>query len=580
MEIAGPKTTVIGVAVTIAVALLALFFIKPMLFPGAVIPPGFTPISISSATFQSSNPDLNADAFLLTAALDGSSGYAKIDSTVPGFQGEADLTIQVTRNNVFYQLTESSESISPYGVHGLTCCVDASCATTRQGFWYHSTPQWVTNYFSSFPAYDYEVVVAITNKTGNQVTGVITPGNKTVFLKSAEGELVAKAYLPGALLGDVGAPNPAVKAVALRTVGTQDYRTASWLTAMQYQSSVYALQAQALALKDCTNTAVSEYRLTALQGLVTAVANAYNAVDASSYSEPPWQCVFVGTNFVCPAPQTRINLLNLVLKADWVKFVVPSSQPKIVSAPPASFVARIASHYYDVVVQNVGSETDSFDVSMSCVPALSALSELSARVSLDPGAQATLQLVVSAGVGDYSCVVQAHSVNDPRKADAVAAVLSFFKPPCIFGCCIGMLDYADLACPLPQTIVVNTTVYNVVYSCVNNACIETRTVVGCTPTPPQCPPGTQETCVNNAWQCVLIPTTSTTSTTTTSTTTTTIPGITTTTLPTPIPTITPSPTITPTPTPQPIQLGWDSILLVAAIAFLIAVAVILWRRRK
>jgi len=152
----------------------------------------------------------------------------------------------------------------------------------------------------------------------------------------------------------------------------------------------------------------------------------YNSIEQNFISSNPSQSSYCSnvnysgpsTTYSCtPTSSVAVPAVRLIVNANLVGVVLPSGQPKIISvsggtASPGQTV-NLA-----VTVQNIGNDSDSFDVSLTGPVALSFAS---ARLNLSAGATGTanIQLQGAGVIGNYT--VRAASVNAPLNTDSASA---------------------------------------------------------------------------------------------------------------------------------------------------------------
>lgn len=301
-------------------------------------------------------------------------------------------------------------------------------------------PEWDVYRISSQAKLSYEAVVRVTiEDTKETFECVIDPITKVCELGD-----FGSVQFAGNLMADRSCPVPAVDERVIRNIDTKEWRSIDASVGSRYAYYVQNLEGmKEMDIDYYTFTAVP-YEIISTQttwngaGCDPAVGNpifpittAMNGVYNRIPNDKPlfdFGCkVEDDNNYVCSDTSSVVYpLLKLTIKGSKVGIFTPDGQPKIMGVSTLSGratqegyseqikldPARLTKLY--VGIKNIGSEEDSFDVSIDCpFP----LSQQSSRIPVSAGRIGIAELVVSGDGLIQSCNIRANSVSFPANRD-------------------------------------------------------------------------------------------------------------------------------------------------------------------
>lgn len=301
-------------------------------------------------------------------------------------------------------------------------------------------PEWDVYRVSSQAKFGYNAIVTVTLEESNEVFEcIIDPITKVCDLGD-----FGSVQFAGNLLADKSCPVPAVDERVIRNIDTKEWRSIDASVGSRYAYYVQNLEGmKEMNIDYYTFTAVP-YEVFSTQttwngaGCDPAVGNpifpittAMNGVYNKIPNDNPlfdFDCsVENDNNYVCrDSSRVVYPLLKLTVKGSKVGIFTPDGQPEIMGVSTLSGratqkdyteqikldPAKLTKIY--VGIKNIGSEDDSFDVSIDCpFP----LSQQSSRIAISSGKIGISELVVSGDGLIQSCNIRANSVSYPSNRD-------------------------------------------------------------------------------------------------------------------------------------------------------------------
>lgn len=384
---------------------------------------GYTTLALTQASYISSDTFFNGEpAYSLTVAVDGSSGKSRgtiSPNDILEFTNDKtpsnSFDIEVVLENQTCKYTVQTQSSIPVyayswvptrvvgGAGGgfpprdfgyissgcaeyvaytrFTAC--ASISKTKIGEVYR---------IDSVSQYDSNLKINLITATENYETRLST------LVKSSEIEGTLRASFVGGLMGTQSCPIPSSDTVLYRPINTNQLlpKSSAYLSSLQLY-------------KDTEPTPQNGYTDR------TSLVNAFLASTgfSSAYCSGV-QTIGQETIYSCtPQSPVSIPLVKLLVKADTLGIVVPSSQPEIIEVK-TKLIEPATTFNLPVVIKNVGDETDSFDIS---VIGKREINTQPTRVSLSAGEQREVSVPIQGSgiIGDYK--VLAVSANNPDMKD-------------------------------------------------------------------------------------------------------------------------------------------------------------------
>jgi len=399
---------IIPIVIIIGVIIIGMFATNTFSIGG-----GFSTLSLTQGTkYVSSDTFFDGQpTYTLAVIADGSAGSLRgtfspsqvADFTV-GVQPQKGFAIAVDINNQTCKYTLGSKigEAWTYEDFQYPCNTGGGSYCT----FHHGTKQGDLYYIDSTPHYDTQVKVSLTPDGSSPISVQLSPS-----LTSAEVAGVMKVSTVGSLQGTQGCPVPSSDTILYRPIGG----------AAMYPKPSYMIS-DLMKVQPVPAGFIGEQLYTPT-GTTTSEANSiYNKLidaskpQASSYCD---NAVWLDTStmYVCtPASPIALPMLKMVVKASELGVVIPSGIPKIISISSPTIEAGTTSKY-DIQIQNIGTETDAFDIA---IVGKTAISLSATRINLAAGQTQTIQARVQGSgiIGNYN--VTATSVNDAKKTDSLA----------------------------------------------------------------------------------------------------------------------------------------------------------------
>lgn len=294
---------------------------------------------------------------------------------------------------------------------------------------------------STATEFGYDAVVKVTmEETGETFECVIDPVTKACELGD-----FGSVKFAGNLVADKTCPVPGADTQLLRDIDSKEWTEVDSSIGSSLASYLTSLnKIQEMNIDYYTFTAIPEEEVISSStirgsGCDPAIGNplfpeitAMNGLQKKIPSEQPtdfgYTCSVENDNkYVCDTGASVVYpLLKLTVKADKVGIFIPDGQPEVQGISLSSFDAKKSDSRLNinldpnqiekiyVGIKNIGSEDDSFDVSLNCpFP----VSQQSSRVSISAGSTEVAQLLVSGDGLIQDCTVDAVSVNYPSNKD-------------------------------------------------------------------------------------------------------------------------------------------------------------------
>ena len=472
---------------------LAILILKPIPLE---IAPGFATLSIQNIEFQSSNPDFNGPAYLITAVVSGSGEkfYAKITpDLVKSFTGEqtisgdVEIYIDLVEQKCKYPVNVTNEyvrrltiakgnyerrfgllwSVSPniywVPIYHYGCCL-SSCSSRMDGWdavGVHADNIKQVARVSSAALYDYKVKVTI-NYSDGTVEEYITPQQTSVLLDD-----VGRVKWIGSMVGTQSCPTPATDTIILRDVKTGEYTPHSLQAYIQYASEDSMLKLNLDSAKGPRYYECPRYYYPQAKEGFTEVVTRYNQiVDYLLSSKPPvsplGEIENIESNLlyvIRPTQPAIFPTIQIVLNAEKVGVIIPQGQPVITEIPQIP-IFEGGLYKYPIKIKNLGEEESVFNVKLECP---TPVTFRATPVGIGPGEEKTVYLEVSSSQAlEEVCTVTAYDINNPELSDVKQFVLKIELQPCPFECCANV-SYQPKPCPPYRSKIVKYAEYDPAY---------------------------------------------------------------------------------------------------------------------
>jgi hypothetical protein len=315
-------------------------------------------------------------------------------------------------------------------------------------------PKYDLYQISSVAEYAYQAKVTVTmDATGEKFSCIIDPITKVCDLGD-----FGQVKFAGNLVADKTCPVPATNTMLLKDLDTQKFipvnsgigsSLSAYLTSLnkvgQMNIDYYTFTAVPIG-EVITATTLSSARARcdpAVGNPVFPEVTAMNGLFKKVPTEAPtinYGCsVDANNKYVCKSGGSVVYpLLKLTVKASKVGIFIPQGKPKILGIATTTSDATTPGFKSDIKfnpgviqdiyvgVQNIGSEDDSFDVSLNCpFP----VSQQSGRVAVASGGTATAKLSATGDGLIQTCSIIANSVGFPANRDE-STVKVVVNPSC------------------------------------------------------------------------------------------------------------------------------------------------------
>jgi len=322
--------------------------------------------------------------------------------------------------------------------YNLLCCFNSGMVTgvaVDNGDWNVQSmgivPDYQVQEIQTTPMTSYKGKVVVTFADGTKYEAVIDEKTKIAEL----GELGNVKWV-GNLIGTQFCPQPAINTGLLKDLSTGEYKAVSSGAGSNYQSYLDTLNELTRTDADhFTFTLVSPTSVTAIDPAVggdiiytsyTKLNSLFGDLDNENKLS---DCKFSTLNnrYEC-VTQTPVvlPLLKLTIKSSEVGIFIPDGKPEIVAFSTTSNKATTPDYFEKIVlnpseltklyvgIKNIGSEDDSFDVSIDCPFPVSQQSD---RIVVASGLVDVAELLVSGDGLIQSCNIRANSVSYPDNRD-------------------------------------------------------------------------------------------------------------------------------------------------------------------
>lgn len=399
---------------------------------------GFTPISLSNVLFQSNDPELAGDAWLLTVVVDGggNSAFGSFDNTQVQANGKTavnDFTLQIDLLNsrVEYPIQNDYDILYLVEYANIGIQLDPQRACTGRGFQYFVKPEGSLDTWCFRDTAQgikgtikegkeiFNAGITLKREDGNTQTAVINNIDATSVAIGTE----ARARWIGNLYTGEQLPNPQGQDIcalyassvfstirAWRTVDCSDFQ--GWQAS--YNSLITCATTSANAPKICADNSNAQ---------ASAVLQGKPFVNAGGISSSITGNSETGLVTLPLGRQLSFPVISLKIKASYIGIFVPVGRPDIIGATSADFKTG-SDGIIRVTVRNIGDGLGSFDVSSVCNSPFS--SNDRTRVTLNPQQQTDAYLIVRADVTQTTegrCTINAIDVNKPENADSALVIV-------------------------------------------------------------------------------------------------------------------------------------------------------------
>jgi len=292
-------------------------------------------------------------------------------------------------------------------------------------------PSYQVQEIQTTPMTSYNGKVTVTFDDGTVYEALIDEKTNVASL----GELGSVKWV-GNLVGTQFCPQPSINTGLLKDLSTGEYKSVSAGAGSNYQSYLDTLNELTRTDADhYTFTLVSPTSIKAIDPAVggdviftsyTKLNSLYNDLAREQKTS---DCAYntLTNRYECQTDNPVVlPLLKLTIKSSEVGIIVPDGKPEILGISTklgretqANYTEKIQLNPSQLTklyvgIKNVGSEDDSFDVSIDCPFPLSQQSD---RLSILSGKIGTSELVVSGDGLIQNCKVRANSVSFPENRD-------------------------------------------------------------------------------------------------------------------------------------------------------------------
>lgn len=394
---------------------------------------GFSTLSLSSVNFQSNDPDVGGDAWILLINNNGGGQSATgtfLSSQISSGTKQANegftLEVNNVRNDVEYQIRNDAVPLYVYSYSNIGFQLDPVGACNQRGSQFTVKPSGSLSTYCIFRTqfgtkgsilqgnYIFESDIKVTK--GSQVDTAKINNVQQTSVKVGNNVF---AQFQGFLASGRSIPNDPDIIVVYANQGGQ-WKTASLSRFTQWQSSSNGVSSGSCIQNEadvqrCINLANGDLSFV-LNGR-SFVSNDGIVAKTITSSATSGKVVFeFGKQLMFP-------VMTLKVKASYLGIVVNVGDPAIVSVSSPTFASGTNQGYIEVVAKNVGSASGTFDVSAVCNSPFS--SNDVARVTLAAQEQASRFLTVTASVSSPqsgTCNVKVLDVNSGKSVQQSVSV--------------------------------------------------------------------------------------------------------------------------------------------------------------
>jgi len=435
--------------IPIAVILIGALVVSGGSFPFAIA--GFTTLGLSSVDFQSNDPVVGGQSWLLTAIQNGQGQYAVGELASSGFVDNSDgkkagtsfkLEMTVDEQSVKYPISWNQRYVKQMKSEKLGILVPiiddykiTNCKAKQE--WYVFKPSGVYDTYCMWKenigpegvvsdgTLTFKSTIKATNGDGTAVSGTINSLSQTstwlgnsVYVSWA-GNLVSGDPVPSASNNNIGAlyiqsQNKWITVDKTYLQSFNDFDITGFDSCIGYGQ---AIAATVNGLNDC----VSKFNI--LAGAATSPKTFGNSYTSGSSGSGQ---ITLTLNKLIQYP-----VMTVRIKADFLKtlsIVVPVGAPKVISVSSPSFQAG-STGSISATIQNTGTALGSFDVSASCSSGFAQVGTAQ-TLQLSPSQTGIVSIPLTANTGTSgTCTITARDKNNPSLYDsATVSVISTIIP--------------------------------------------------------------------------------------------------------------------------------------------------------
>jgi hypothetical protein len=417
---------------------------------------GFTPLSIQDITYQSTDSEFAGQQTVNIIGVVNNQGGKAAGYISPSLfkqllggalkiQGGFTLEQGMSEQSIKWEIQESDEIIyttratggnPPYcsGFVPTGCTQLASeqvisgpaCGYNYITLVYSACPTYRVAYPSSTGLYDYVVNVSVIPDQGDTVQGILTANQPTADLGG-----VCKVKGIGSLVGTQTPPQISQDTVFIRPINGGNYEAHNLRSYASLQRMLYSIVNS--GSMGAYNTQLQAF-LNSVPPSKTDIHCPFNNPDATTYT-----CF--------PSQPTIFPTLSTTCLTDYFKAIVPASTPSIMFIGNATTIFEANVTRYPITIQNIGTEDDSFQLSLTCpIP----VEIRSTPIFLKSGEIGTANLEINGFSSKQTCALTASSVNDPALKHTVNLTVEIILRPCPsqLECCGADSGYLQRACPV------------------------------------------------------------------------------------------------------------------------------------
>jgi hypothetical protein len=279
--------------------------------------------------------------------------------------------------------------------------------------------QYTGNKIDTVAAPKFSVNVKITNSKGESFNTTVTDTQTVASL----GE-IGRIKFAGNLLAQQFCPVPAVNQAVLENSKTHALTVVDKTLYDQYQANLFDLinfDNNYYAKVNSDPGIGADVLWSKMSTLNAALRNiaAQNKSDACQINGRIYSCT--------PSGDVVYPQVQLIVKASWVGVQVDSGVPQISKVTPQAISYAGDVNAMDVIIANVGTRDDSFDMNLFCGG--SAVNLGTIRAAIPAGNTEQIKLNYLLQQGNYSCQVTAASVNNPLAKDSKNVSLTIVSKP-------------------------------------------------------------------------------------------------------------------------------------------------------
>jgi hypothetical protein len=277
---------------------------------------------------------------------------------------------------------------------------------------------------------DYVIEVKIEGENGTNYSAILTPQQSTAMLGD-----VARIKFTGSMVAQQFCPIPSVEKRVVKLLGNASNYTN--ITQSQFKLVKYddyrIYKDNFIELINYDNNYFSYQRKDPGVGAdyLWGKMSTLNAMHRYmfGYNDTSNCKILENTLILSCAPEKDIIYpqIQLLVKASWIGLSIPQkAKPQILNVAVNKTYYEGDVNLIQIDLKNIGEEGDSFDVNLICN---STLSLANTRTVLDVGETKKVNLYFIGPEGNYSCQVNAYSVNAPNNRDSKNITIEIIKKP-------------------------------------------------------------------------------------------------------------------------------------------------------